>query len=58
MKLSHNEYKDVLLNYKCLIYSVNRIHYKGHIIGTYEIKKMLLSCFDDKIYIQNIGYVN
>ena len=56
--VSHNEYKDVLLNYKYLIYSVNWIQYKGHIIGTYEIKTMLLSCFDDKIYIQNNGYVN
>ena len=25
-------------------------------IGIYEINKVLLPCFDDKIYIQNSGY--
>ena len=29
---------------------------KVKIIGTYEINKTSLSCFDDKIYIQNKGY--
>ena len=29
---------------------------KDHRIGTYEINKISLSCFDDKIYIWNIGY--
>ena len=52
----HNEYKDVLLNNKCLKHSMNRIQNKDHIIGTYEINKLALSCFDDKVYIQNNGY--
>ena len=30
--------------------------YKDHKIRTYEIKKISLSCFDDKMYIQNNGY--
>ena len=34
----------------------NRIQVKEHSIGTYEINKISLSCFDDKIYIQNNGY--
>ena len=50
--ISHNEYKDVLLNQKCLRHSINRIQSKDHKIGTYEISKFSLSCFDDKIYIQ------
>ena len=25
-------------------------------IGIYEINKILLSCFDDKVYIQKNGY--
>ena len=50
--ISHNEYKDVLLNKKCLRHSMNRIQSKDHKIGTYEINKISLSCFDDKIYIQ------
>ena len=54
--ISYNEYKDILLNKKCIRYSMNRIQSKDHRIGTYEIKKISLSCFDDKIYIRNNGY--
>ena len=54
--ISHNECKDVLLNKKCLRHSTNRIQSKDHSIRTYEINKTSLSCFDDKIYIQNNGY--
>ena len=49
--ISHNEYKDVLLKNKCLRHSMNRIQIKDHRIGTYEINKISLSYFDDKIYI-------
>ena len=49
----HNEYKDVLFNKKKLRHSMNRIESKDHRLGTYEINKIYLSCFDDKIYIQN-----
>ena len=35
---------------------MNRIQSKNHRIGTYEIKKISLSYFDDKICIQNNGY--
>ena len=52
---SHNEYEDVLLNNKCLRHSMNRIKSKDHGIGTYEINKISLSCFDDKTCIQNNG---
>ena len=34
---------------------MNRFQSKGHRIGTYEINKISLYCFDDKIYIQNNG---
>ena len=54
--ISHNEYKDVLLNKICLTNSMNRIQSKDHRIGTYEINKILLSSFDEKIFIQNNGY--
>ena len=53
--ISHNEYKDVLLNKKCLRHSMNRIQSKDHKIRTYEIYKISLSCFDDEIYIQING---
>ena len=53
---SFSKYKDVLLNNNCLRHSVNRIQSKDHRIGTYEINKISLSCFDYKIYIKNSGY--
>ena len=53
--ISHDEYKVVLLNKKCLKYLLNRIQSKDHRIRTYEINKIPLSCFDGKIYIQNNG---
>ena len=52
----YNEYKDVLLNDKCIRHSMNRIQSKDHRIRTYEINKISLYCFDDKIYIQNNRY--
>ena len=54
--ISQNEYKDVLFNRKCLRHSMSRIQSKDQGIGTYEINKISLSCFDDRIYIQNNGY--
>ena len=53
--ISHNEYNDVLLNKICLRHSMNRIQSKDHNIGTYEINKIFVSCFNDKIHIQNNG---
>ena len=35
---------------------MNRIQGKDHRTGTYQINKISLSCFDDKIYINNKGY--
>ena len=55
-QISHNKCKDVLLNDKFLRHSMKRIQSKGYRIGTYEIKNISLSCFDDKIYIKNNGY--
>ena len=51
----HNEYKDLLLNKECLRHSMNKIQSKNHKIGTYEVNKFSLFCFNDKIYIQNSG---
>ena len=54
--ISHNKYKNVLLNKNCLRHLMNRIQSKNHGIGTYEINKISFSCFDEKKYIQNNGY--
>ena len=47
--ISHNKYKGVLLNKKCLWHSMNMIQSKDHKIETYEMSKISLSCFDDKM---------
>ena len=54
--ISHNEYKNVLLNDTCIRLSMNRIQGKDNRTGTYEINEVSLTCFDDKIYIKNNGY--
>ena len=45
--IGHNEYKNTLLNEKCLRQSMGRIQSK--------FISIFLPCFDDKIYIQNNG---
>ena len=54
--INQNEYKNVLLNNKCLRHSINRMQSRDHTIVRHEINKISLSCFDGKIYIQNNEY--
>ena len=53
-RINHSEY--ILLNQKSVRHLMNRIQRKNHRIGTYEINKISLSCFHDKIHILNNGY--
>ena len=55
-RISYGEYRDVLLNNKCLRHLMNRLQSKYHKRGTYKINKPSLSCLYDKIYILNNGY--
>ena len=48
--ISHDEYKNVLLNKKCLRHSMNRIQSKDHRAAAYEMNKINFSCFDNKIH--------
>ena len=50
-----NEFKDVLFNKKIIRHKMKRIQAKTHKIGTYEINKISLSCFDDKRYVSDDG---
>ena len=50
-----NEFKDVLLNKKIIRHKMKRIQAKKHKIGTYEIDKISLSCFDGKRYVSDGG---
>ena len=54
-KIILREYKDVLLNKNYLRHSVNRIQSKNQETKTYEINKLSLSCFDDKIHFLDNG---
>ena len=54
--MNYKKYKDALSNNNWVRQSMNIIHSKGQRIRTYEIDKISLSCFDDKIDIQNHGY--
>ena len=50
-----NEFKDVLFNKKVIRHKMKRMQAKKHKIGTYEIDKISLSCFDDKKYVLDDG---
>ena len=50
-----NKHNNVLFNEKIIRHKMNRIQSKKHKLGTYEIDKISLSCFDDKRYVLDDG---
>ena len=50
-----NKFKDVLFNEKIIRHKMKRIQSKKHKLGTYEVDKISLSCFDDKRYVLDDG---
>ena len=50
-----DKFKDVLFNEKIIRDKIKRIQSKKHKLGTYEISKISLSCFDNKRYILDDG---
>ena len=46
-----NEFKSILFNKKRMRHKMKRIQAKNHKIGTYKIKKMSLSRYDDKRFV-------
>ena len=54
LKLSHKEYV-VLSKRKVVRHKMKRILSELHSVGTYDINKISLSCFDDKRYILDDG---
>ena len=50
-----NEFKDTLFDKKVIRHKMKRIQGKKHKIGTYEINKTSLSCFDDKRFVLDDG---
>ena len=53
--IKHEGYKNVLLNEKQLHHKMKTIRSKKHQLGSYELNKISLSCFDDKRYIHENG---
>ena len=49
------EFKDPLFNKKIMRHKMRIIQAKKHKIGTYEIEKISLSCFDDKRFVLDDG---
>ena len=47
-KMNCNKYKGFLLNKKCLRHSMDRTQSKINRIGTSEMNKIYLLCFDEK----------
>ena len=54
-KIRHKEFVDVLFNKKVMRHNMNRIQSKSHELGTYNVFKISLSCFDDKSYVLDDG---
>ena len=50
-----DKFKDVLFNKRIIRHKTKRIQSKKHKLGTYEIDKISLSCFDDKRYVLDDG---
>ena len=50
-----NEFKDSLFNKKIIRHKMKKFQSKKHKIRTYKIKKISLSCFDDKRFVLDDG---
>ena len=53
--IGHENYKETLFNNKQMHHKMKTIRSQNHELGSYEINKVSLSCFDDKRYIHEDG---
>ena len=53
--VKHEDYKQTLLENKQMYHKMKTIRSQNHQLGSYEINKVSLSCFDDKRYIHDNG---
>ena len=54
-KIRHKKFVDVLFNKKVIRHNMKRIQSKLHRIGTYDVFKISLPCFDDKRCVLDDG---
>ena len=53
--LKHQDYKETLFEKKQMHHKMKTIRSQNHKLGSYEINKVSLSCYDDKRYIKEDG---
>ena len=53
--ITHENYKNVLFNNEQMHHTMKTIRSNKHQLGSYELNKVSLSCFDDKRYIHDNG---
>ena len=53
--IKHGDYKNTLINNKQMHHKMKTIRSQRHQLGSFEINKVSLSCFDDKRYIHDNG---
>ena len=53
--IKHEDYKEVLFNNKQMHYIIKTIRSNIHQLGSFELNKISLSCFDDKRFIHQNG---
>ena len=53
--IKHEDYKNTLINNEQVHHKMKTIRSERHQLGSYEINKVSLSCFDDKCYIHDNG---
>ena len=53
--INHEDYKEVLFNNKQMHHTIKTIRSNNHQLGSFELNKISLSCFDDKRFIHENG---
>ena len=53
--ITHENYKETLFNNEQMYHKMKTIRSQNHELGSYEINKVSLSCFDDKRYVLEDG---
>ena len=53
--IKHKDYKEVLFNNKQMHHTMKTIRSNNHQLGSFELNKISLSCFDDKRFIHQNG---
>ena len=55
INIKHEDYENTLMNNERMHHKMKTIRSQRHLLGSYEINKLSLSCFDDKRYIHDNG---